>query len=241
MTAAGAADRFRDNPSIILFDTDALLQVLLAQQMALLHALKRAYRVQPAIVEAVEMEVRKSKKFRARFTKELQKAIDSETIVVLDTRTLPAFISTDAAAMHDTIQTKGFQYNRVLDYGEAYTFAAAVVLNVPAVSNDITALRAGSKAQLNLPKIVLRAFDFFVFCHQSDLCTAGDCDRIRQSLATEREWIPAAFQNTSYEKGLPHFYARLLDGTKAGVGADQPRNEPEMRVIVYRSDAAKSS
>ncbi len=77
------------NPNLLLLDADALLQIFISGQILLLRFLKRAFQIQPAITEAVEAEIRRSKKFRTRFTHDLQKALDSETLVVLDARTLP--------------------------------------------------------------------------------------------------------------------------------------------------------
>jgi hypothetical protein len=61
------------------------------------------------MVEAVEVELRKNNKFGNRFRKALNKSFESGTLIVLDERTLPGFVSADPRAIYDAIQTmEGF-------------------------------------------------------------------------------------------------------------------------------------
>ncbi len=227
-----AAATANQNPIAIVFDTDALLQLLIADQMALLHAFKKRVQIQPGIVEAVEVEIRKSRKFQGRFTKELQKAIDSKTLLVLDVPALSSFAPVDARATYETIQSRGFELNAVLDYGEAYTYAAGVVLKSPVVSNDIRAVRAGKNAGLDLPEHILRLFDFIVLCHHIDEINSDRCDEVRKTLADKKEWIPLAFQHSSFQDGLGSFYPRLLQRSRTPVGAVTPKSELDVRLDI---------
>lgn len=220
------------NPSLLLIDADALLQFLIAGEMRQFRAIKQSFDIQPAIVEAVEMEIRKSKKFRAKFTKDLQKAIDSETLLVLDTRSLWRFVEVDANTIYDALQTRGFQYARVLDYGEAYTFAAAVVLRAPVISNDINAIRAAARAKLDLPTYLFRAFDVLILCNHSGLMSDSECDATRKSLIAANEWVPASFQHASFCDGLNRFYPRMLVLAKTPVGVEEPQNDLDVRIFV---------
>ena len=223
----------RKNPDLLLIDTDSLLQLLIAEQMRLLRFLKKKFRIQSAIVEAVEAEVRKSKKFRAQFTKELQKAIESETVVVIDPRTIPAFVSTGPAAVFDAIQTNGLDYEqRGLDYGEAYTFAAGVALDVPVVSNDLNAILTAKKRGIKLPQHLFRTYDLFVLCHQSGELTVDDCDGIRKTLIEKNEFVPVAFEKTSFAKGIDNFYPRILDSSKQALGSTVQFHELDVRLTI---------
>ena len=217
---SGAFSPVQKNPDLLLVDTDSLLQLLIAGEMRLLRFLKKRFRIQPAVVEAVEAEVRKSKKFRAQFTKELQKAIDNETVLVIDSRTIPAFVSRSPAAVFDAIQTNGLDYEqRGLDYGEAYTFAAGVALDVPVISNDMNAILTAQRRGIRLPRYLLRTYDLIVLSHQIGDLTAGDCDAIRQTLLQRNEFVPAAFERSSFVNGLGKFYPRLLDSSKQSIGS----------------------
>jgi hypothetical protein len=209
-----------ENPNLLLIDADSLLQLLIAEKVRLLHSIKKRYRIQSAIVEAVEAEIRKSKKFRSHYTKELQKAIDNGTTAILDSRTLPAYVATSPDAVFDAIQTNGFKNEqRGLDYGEAYTFAAGVALSVPVVTNDMSAIKTAQIRGIALPKFLLRTYDLFVLCHQFGELSENDCDEIRKLLANKNESLPGAFTKTSYSKGIPNFYPRLHDGSKPSLGA----------------------
>ncbi len=223
------------NPSLLLVDADVLLQLLIAEQLRLLGYLKREFGVQPAIAEAVEMEIRKSTKFRSRFTGVLEKALDSQTIITIDTRTLPAFVSTNPAAVYDSIQSVGLKYERSgLDYGEAYTFAAGVVLNAPVLSNDSSAIRTAQRKGLKLPFLVARVFDLVVLCRQCDYLDDHGCDDIRKALASEGEFIPAAFHHRSFKDGIIEFYSRIIDAALPLLGCEQPQSELDIRLKLAR-------
>jgi hypothetical protein len=232
----GALPSVQNNPSLLLIDTDSLLQLLIADQMRLLHFVKRRFRIQPAIVEAVEAEVRKSKKFRAQFTKELQKAIDNHAVEVIDSRTMPAFVNTDPHAVFNSIQTTGFDYGqRGLDYGEAYTFAAGVILNAPVISNDHNAVLTAQNRRIPLPTYIFRTYDLIVLCHQTEQLSTKECEDIRQALAKRNEYVPVAFQHTSFVKGLQNFYPRLLDGSKVSIASNVPITKLDVRLTIVPS------
>ena len=233
MDSAASLPLGAKNPDLILIDTDSLLQLLIADQVRLLHSIKKRFNIQPAIVEAVEAEVRKSKKFRSQFTKELQKALDNGTIVVLDTRTLPAYVTTSPDAVFNMIQTNGFSNGRLgLDYGEAYSFAAGVALGIPMVTNDMNAVRTAQKRGIQLPTNLLRTYDLIVLCHQFGELTEHDCDEIRKTLVGKNEFVPAAFEKTSYGKGLTSFYPRIHDGSKSALGAPVAVHQLDVRITI---------
>jgi rRNA-processing protein FCF1 len=78
------------NPSLVIIDTDALVQLLLVNEITPLRELKRRYKIQPAIVEAVDFEIRSpGKSLRKHISviePRLQKALGNGTILLLDGR-----------------------------------------------------------------------------------------------------------------------------------------------------------
>lgn len=214
------------NPRLVHMDTDALIQVFITDTVAVLRNLKASYGIQPVIAPEVELEILSSRKFAGRFAAALRKAISAGTIVVLDAQGFgqllthdPSLQATAVGVSFAEIQSLGAAYNRRADRGESYTFAAAVGLSQPAVSNDITAIRALGAAGLALPPKVLRAYDLWVFANQIAQYTDARCDDIRKDLLAERtEFIPKAFQGCSFQDGLRKFTPRLIDGNFARIG-----------------------
>jgi predicted nucleic acid-binding protein len=197
--------------------------------------IKRLFNIQAVIAEAVEVEIRKSRKFNQQFTKPLQKAIDAEALVVIEPRTLPAFVAIDAYAVYSSIQTLGARYSHSgLDYGEAYTYATALVLDAPVVSNDRNAIATAQRRNLQMPTLVARFYDIVVLCRQTEQITNDDCNEIRKRLAAKSEFIPTTFRNRSFEDGLPGFYARLIDGSIASIGAVNPLDVGDVRIVLNR-------
>jgi hypothetical protein len=103
----------------------------------------------------------------------------------------------------------GAQYEGHVHRGEAYTFAAAVTLGLPALSNDFSAIKTLEANFLSLPSPVLRAFDLLAFCHQSSCLELKACEEVRSELLKNNEGMPKAFMNASFEDGLKNFSPRL--------------------------------
>lgn len=211
---------------LIHVDTDALIQVFITDSVDILRALKTTYGFQPVIAPEVEIEILSSRKFAGRFSHALRKAISAGTLVVLDAAGFASLLATSSelrsaavGVSFADIQSLGATYNRRVDRGESYTFAAAVKLGQPAVSNDMSALTALDQAGCTLPPTVLRAYDLFIFAYQVSLYTETRCDDLRKALLAERsEFIPGAFKNSSFQDGLRKFTPRLVDTKKAEVG-----------------------
>jgi hypothetical protein len=90
---------------------------------------------------------------------------------------------------------------------------------VPAVSNDITAIRTLAANGLTVPSPVLRSMDLWVFARQIGLLDEKDCNDIRRVLIAEGEiLIPRAFQNASFDDALATFRPRLVDGDRSMIG-----------------------
>lgn len=223
------------NPNLFVIDADALLQILIAEGMRLLLFIKRTYRMQAATTEAVEMEVRRNPVFRARLSRQFEKALNDQVLVLLDTRTLPAFVTTDPNAVYNSLQVLGSKYERAgMDYGEAYTYAAGLVLNVPVISNDLNAVKTARQKNLKLPQLVGRVFDIVALCYQAGHVSAGECDQVRKALSEAGEFLPAAFNRRSFADGLPHFYCRIHDVGYPTVGAPTPIGDLDIRLSIRR-------
>lgn len=213
------------NPPFLICDSDALIQFFIAREFGPFRELKKSYCVQPAIVSEVELEICSTKKFGNRFDALLTKAISSGTIQVLDQTSLQSYLvspvthSGVANATWASIQSLGAQYRLHVGRGEAYTHAAAFILGLPAMSNDLSALITLRTNGFAVPSPVLRGFDLLVFSYQIAILTEAECDSFRKSLLQEREGIPAAFKAASFANGLKQFCPRLLDSSKPPVGA----------------------
>ena len=231
----------RPNPPLLIVDTDVLVQLLLGNEFRPLRELKRCYRVQLAIVEAVEMEIRtpfagKSlRRYLSTIEPRLQKALGNGTLLLLDGRTFPSVVGTGAHAVETQISITATRYHRIVDYGEAYSHATAAIFGVPIMSHDFTAVRALQRAGEQVTHHLLRAFDLYTFSHQCNVLSVKECDDLRQALARHGEWLPDAFLKRSFPDGLAIFYARLLDRDSLAVGSVQPLELYDIQLLLGKS------
>lgn len=216
------------NPPLVVCDTDALCQILLASAHDVLKCLIH-YGVQPIVAPVVGVEMRSTKKFGAIVPDGFSKACAKGLIVVLNERefrvpTKPSIADAKAASgtTWQEIEDRAARYELRADRGEAATFAAAVELKVPALSNDGSALRSMRYAALDLPVSVLRVFDLLALGRQTDHLSLATCDGIRQRLLLRNEWVPREFRNANFADGLVHFDPRLLDDSRPRVGRGMP-------------------
>lgn len=201
------------NPALLFCDSDALTQCFLGNEIRPLRILKDVYGIQPVIVQEVELEMRWLRKYRDRFVPQLEKALKANAIIVLDQVCFQTFLATaPVGASWASFQSLGAQYEGHVHRGEAYTFAGSVTLNMPAMSNDFSAIKTLEANLLSLPTPVLRVFDVFAFCLQNGLLLPKACEAFRSELLKNREGLPKAFMNSSFEDGLKNFAVRLRDG-----------------------------
>ncbi|MGH7205968.1 MAG: hypothetical protein ACREI2_07135 [Nitrospiraceae bacterium] len=234
------------NPPLLVCDTDALVQLLLVNELRPFRILKINYGIQPVIVPEVENELRVHRKYRDQIEARLDKALTTGIIVVLDRATIQACLASSESAIPtaaaqstmERIQSLGAEYNVPVDLGEAYTLAAAVVLEVPALSNDRTALNSLNNADLAVPSPVLRTFDVIAFGSQVHLLSEADCELIRKALIREGEWVPKEFRSSSFAAGLPSFCARLLDRSALAVGAAPSHGHAYARQLIISSKSS---
>lgn len=212
-------------PDLLVFDTDCLLQVFMAEAVDLL-ALCRTHGMSPIVVPEVEIEVTSNRKFGREFEAPFRKACGGGLIQVVDAsnfaellRQHPNAQSNAAGVSYADIQALGAQFHLRVDLGEAYTHAMALSLGQPAASNDASALRTLSNAGHNLPSPVLRMFDLVTFAYHVGNRSDKECDAIRRALLSRREGLPKSWQHAGFTKGLQSFKPRLLKAGVAPVGA----------------------
>ncbi|MFB3923916.1 MAG: hypothetical protein ACE145_19515 [Terriglobia bacterium] len=201
--------------------------------------LKRLYGIQAVIVPEVEVEIAWHKKFQDRYQQALDKAIHDHVLAKYDDWLPQAFKGGSATAIENSIQQLGAEYGKRVGRGEAYTLAAAVVLDQPALSHDREALDVLIDKGHQVPHTVLRVFDVLALLYQAEILTEAECDRIRQAiLQNSREFVPRAFRNASFRNGLGNFCPRFQDGSMPTVGLASPAaNAPPYcsRILLVRS------
>lgn len=211
-----------NNPNLLLFDDDALSQFLLAHEYAAFKVLKKRYGIQCAAVEAVDYEMRQSRRFFASIKDTYEKLLRTEALVILDDRTYPAYVRS-ANAISQTIALLGTKYHTKIGYGEAYTHAASITLEVPVVSHDRKALAVMDKSGLAYRDPVLTVFDIVVLAHQCGAMSQSECDAMRKVIAAKpNEYLPEQFKHSSFDDGLPKFSPRLVCSQSSRVGGADP-------------------
>ena len=138
------------------------------------------------------------------------------------------------------IDAEGERLYSIVDRGEAFSHAASSVLGVPIATNDTSAVYRLIRGNENVPRPIIRFWDLIVLCHQIEMLTEGDCDRIRQVLEKIGERLPACFSRRSFRDGLPEFYARLADIDRPVVGAIGPQERLDERLLLRRLPARNS-
>ncbi len=184
------------NPSVLLLDTDCLVQLFLADELKPLKVLSRNYGVQPFIVKEVDVELRWAGRHKDRFVNQLDKAQRTSVLKVMEEATFQSMVSTaPPGASWAQFQSVGAQYEGHVQRGEAYTHAAGLTLAMPVVSNDMSAISTLNAQGLPLPEPVLRLFDLIVFCYQIGAMNDHECDAVRKALSVENEGVSRAFTN----------------------------------------------
>lgn len=198
------------NPALLLCDSDALIQFFTANEIRPFRLLKEGYGIQPVIVQEVDLELRWLGKHKDKFVSQLDKALKSNTLRILDPAYFQSLLGTaPVGASWAGFQSLGAQYEGYIGRGEAYTFAAALTLIMPALSNDFSAIKTLEANFLTLPTPVLRGFDLLGFCFQAGDLEHTACDAVRGELLKNGEGMPKAFMNASFQDGLKNFSPRL--------------------------------
>ena len=205
------------NPSLLICDSDVLVQFFLAGELRPLRDLRRLYGVQPAIVQEVDLELRWLGHYGARFVPQLDKSLKAGLLTKLDKTLFQSLLgAAPPGASWTGFQSLGAQYLGYVDKGEAYSHAAGVVLGLPSASDDFRAIRVLQFQMQNLPSPVLRSFDLLGFALESGILSSQDCEQVRSCLLKEGRWVHQAFKHASFADGMANFHLRLRDASKAG-------------------------
>ena len=181
------------NPALLICDSDVLVQFFLANEIGPFRQLKDIYGIQVAIVQEVDLELRWLGKHKDKFVHQLDKALKSDVLRVLDPAYFQSFLGTaPVGASWPGFQSLGAQYEGRIHRGEAFTFAAAVTLGLPALSNDFNAIKTLEANLLTLPTPVLRGFDLLAFCYQSGCLDLKVCEGVRSELSKNGEGMPSS-------------------------------------------------
>ncbi len=208
------------NPSLLICDSDVVVQLFLANEPRPLKALKNLYGIQPVIVQEVDLELRWLGHYGNRFEYPLEKLLRSGLICRLDKSLFQSFLgSAPPGASWAGFQSLGAQYMGFVDKGEAYSHAAGVVLGMPVASDDYSAIQVLQYQMQNLPSPVLRSFDLLGFALEIEALSIQDCEKVRTCLMKEKRWVPGVFINASFEVGMTRFQLRLRDSAKASLSS----------------------
>jgi hypothetical protein len=153
---------------------------------------------------------------------------------------LASLLGSGADSWLRQIEAEGERLYSIVDRGEAFSHAASSVLDAPIATNDTSAVYRLIRGKENVPRPILRFWDLIVLCYQIDMLTEGDCDRIRQVLERIGERLPACFDRRAFRDGLPGFYARLADIDRTLVGAAEPQERLDERLLLRRHPARTS-
>lgn len=223
------------NPALLLCDSDALVQFFLVDDVRPLQALAKQFGIQPAIVPEVDLELRWLARHKDRFVAQLDKALKHGTLLALDRSTFQTYMGTATPGTSwSSYQALGMQYYGYVQRGEAYTHAAAVSLRMPALTNDLRAVRVLEAQMLNVALPVLRSFDLLTFAYELGILSIKDCEEIRHELLRHGEGIPGPFVNASFENGAKKFPCRLRQASSAETNVSTPTNHYDPISIVPR-------
>jgi hypothetical protein len=197
---------------VFIYDTDALTQILIAGQQNLLQLLRADFGVDSFIMSEVEVELRSKPKLAGLIRPQLEKALKAGWLKILSAKYLdqlrPANGESSSVSLAD-IRELGAEYNLDVETGEAYTHAAAILLDVPSVSNDWNAIRTLEARGRVLPPTILRSFDLFGFFYLEQYLNDREVEEIRKTLNSYNEWLPKSMKNASFKDGLTGMRCRL--------------------------------
>jgi hypothetical protein len=226
-----------ENPEWIIGDSDALVQLIVADALSPLKILKSSYGIQTVIPEPVEVELRRvigSKRFQD-MRHVLTKALDTGLLKTLDRSLLSTLVGNKAIEMFPALEKKGEQLRKLgIGPGEAYSHAASMALQLPIISNDGDAIRKLLGGDIHIQPHLLRSYDVLTFGVQIGNLSHNDCDGVRQDLNKRGDEVPVAFRKRSFTDSLPYFFSRLIDGSEPIIGSEMPIVRYDVRLVVSK-------
>jgi hypothetical protein len=194
----------------------------MVRQVGLLKWLRTRYGVSSVVVPEVENEVVWHRKFSNRFEQDFKKSVSTGVIAVFNYSQPELHLSSILTPPQVTVAVRAIM-NTAKDYafrvgaGEAYSHAACVHLGMPMLSHDKNAIDTLLACRLKTAAPVLRVFDLIGLAYRQNRLVEKQCDLVRQTLSQAGEFVPGAFKNASFERGLKSYDQRLFD--RAGSGA----------------------
>lgn len=215
-----------------------LLQIIATEQLPLLRRIKSDFAVQSAIVEAVESEVgwnlQNVPKFMGRQL-QLKKAVGNGTIALINREFVTTLLgSSEVDGWIRLIETEGERLYARVDRGEAYSHAVSIALRLPVATHDMRAVNRLLADGEPVPSPILRFWDIVTLGHQIGCLDRGSCDSIRQKLRNLNERAHHCFASKSFSDGLNDFYPRLLDRDRPPLGAPNPQEKLDVRLLLTR-------
>lgn len=214
------------NPPFLVCDADATIQLLAAGFHEQLRALRTRYGIQPVVVDVVATELRNFKKIStipAHFEKSIAKKVICEL-------TLDVFRQHFAAnggplnrgehvdRLWAAVQSLGSRYELVIDRGEAYSFAMAVELGLPVMTNDFRSIQTMRGLGNRLPEHLLRSFDLLALAVQNGTLAQREMGKMCGRLRGKKEWVPSILANQPFEDAIAAFDVRVVDTGAAPLG-----------------------
>lgn len=225
------------NPTWILVDSDALIQILLTNSTGLLKKLKTDYSIQCVIAQAVETEMRRLTSKRLYSIKSIyEKTLNSSTIRVLTEDLISHEKGTAiGGSLFSQAEQLGRHLHNSIDRGEAYSHGAAMTLGVPVVTHDRSAINKLCGDGVRFTEPLLRLYDLISLGVQTKMLSHADCDKVRDELLNQNEWVMQCFRNCKYGEGVPFFFTRLVDSALPVIGSVRPIQSLDKRLFIKRT------
>lgn len=226
------------NPEFLLCDTDALIQILITRQGVLLARLKSDFGVRAAATPEVEIEIRNHRKFGQAFAKGFQHFADSGTITRFDSSEIKNLLgsrnypSAQISPEVSRIQSIGNENYKTVDLGEAYVHAAAVVLHLPVLSNDFSAVQILADPKVGVP--TLEFFDLVVFGNGQGWIGNDKGEEIVTELKAQKEYVPKSFMAHDEFSDCCRAFRSRLAYAPAGSSPAPPRTFSDTLTLVAR-------
>lgn len=199
-----------DSSLWFIFDSDALIQIFVAEQQGLFQILLDNYGIRSFMMNEVDTEIRSNRKHGGRIKPWLDKAVKSGLLRMISAGDLESLKNEAQGGITlADIRSLGFDYNIYVETGEAYTHAAGVLLQMPVVSNDRKAIDVLEQKGKTLPPTILRSFDLFAFLYAEGFIDDKAANLLLKNLKTQLEWCPPCFKNASFVNGMSMFACRL--------------------------------
>lgn len=192
------------------FDSDALLQILLAGPQQIFSILRSDFGVGSFMMSEVEVEVRSNRRLSGLVRPQLDKSLKTHSLNILNSAHLDELCAALPAPVSlANIRELGAEYALMVGKGEAYSHAAGLMLGMPVVSNDMNAIRTLEANGKTLPPTILRSYDLLGFLYVEGYLAKLEAEQALKTLKARSEWMPDCLRHASFEDGIRQFNIRL--------------------------------